>query len=81
MKHEDRIIRDAQICGGEPVLRGTRVTLRTVLASLAAGDSTKEILAAFPALKAEDVQAELPSPRRPQRKTCPFQLLRTSDEN
>jgi uncharacterized protein (DUF433 family) len=31
----DRIVRDPQICGGEPVFRGTRATLRTVLASLA----------------------------------------------
>lgn len=59
MKHEDRIVRDANICGGEPVFRGTRVTLRTVLASLAAGDSVEEIVAAFPALKAEDVQAPI----------------------
>lgn len=59
MKYEDRIVRDAKICGGEPVFRGTRVTLRTVLASLAAGDSVEEILAAFPALKAEDVQAAI----------------------
>ena len=30
---KDRIVRDAEICGGEPVFKGTRVTLRTVLAS------------------------------------------------
>jgi uncharacterized protein (DUF433 family) len=59
VKQEDRIVRDAKICGGEPVFRGTRVTLRTVLASLAADDSVQEILAAFPALKAEDVQAAI----------------------
>jgi uncharacterized protein (DUF433 family) len=59
VKKEDRIVRDVSICGGEPVFRGTRVTLRTVLASLAAGDSVEEILAAFPALKAEDVQAAI----------------------
>jgi len=59
MNHQDRIIRDPQICGGEPVFRGTRVTLRTVLASLAAGDSTDEILKDFPALKMEDVQAAI----------------------
>ena len=44
----DRIIRDPGICGGEPVFKGTRVTLRTVLASLADGDSPEEILADFP---------------------------------
>ena len=59
MNHDDKIVRDAQICGGEPVLRGTRVTLRTVLASLAAGDSVEEILADFPALNAEHVRAAI----------------------
>lgn len=59
MKQEDRIVRDSSICGGEPVFRCTRVTLRTVLASLAAGDSLEEILAAFPALKIEDVEATI----------------------
>ena len=56
---EERIIRDRGICGGEPVFKGTRVTLRTVLASLAVGDSGEQILAAFPSLKAEDVQAAI----------------------
>jgi uncharacterized protein (DUF433 family) len=59
MNHEDRIVRDPQICGGEPVFRGTRVTLRTVLASLADGDAPEAILADFPALKPEDVQAAI----------------------
>ena len=52
-----RIIREPNICGGEPVFRGTRVLLRTVLASLAAGDSAEEILADFPTLVPEDVRA------------------------
>jgi uncharacterized protein (DUF433 family) len=59
MNHAERIVRDPRICGGEPVFRGTRVTLRTVLASLAAGDSVEAILADFPALKAEDVRAAI----------------------
>lgn len=54
-----RIVRDKGICGGEPVFKGTRVTLRTVLASLADGDSAEEILANFPSLKREDVQAAI----------------------
>ncbi len=61
--HHDRfrepIVRDSQICGGEPVFKGTRVTLRTVLASLAGGDSAEDVLAAFPSLKPEDVQAAI----------------------
>ena len=55
--HEERIIRDGKICGGEPVFKGTRVTLRTVLASLADGDSAEDILSDFPSLKPEDIQA------------------------
>jgi uncharacterized protein (DUF433 family) len=30
-KYQDRILRDPEICGGEPVFKGTRVTLRSVL--------------------------------------------------
>ena len=56
---EDRIVRDPTICGGEPVFRGTRVTLRTVLSSLAAGDTIEEILADFPSLKSDDVRAAI----------------------
>lgn len=58
-RYTDRIVRDPQICGGEPVLKGTRVTLRTVLASLAQGDSVEEILKDFPTLKPEDVRAAI----------------------
>ncbi len=56
---KDRITRDAGVCGGEPVFKGTRVTLRTVLASLAAGDTATDILADFPSLKPEDIQAAI----------------------
>ena len=57
--YEERIIRDGKICGGEPVFKGTRVTLRTVLASLADGDSPEDILSDFPSLKPEDIQAAI----------------------
>lgn len=57
--YDQRIVRDRAVCGGEPVFKGTRVTLRTVLASLADGDSVQEILADFPSLKAEDVHAAI----------------------
>lgn len=59
MNYRERIIRDPQICGGEPVIRTTRVTLRTVLASLAEGATVAEILNDFPSLTAEDVQAAI----------------------
>lgn len=51
------IVRDPKVCGGEPVLKGTRVTLRTVLASFAEGASAAEILADFPTLREEHIRA------------------------
>ena len=44
-------------CGGDYVLRGTRVTVRTVLASLAEGATLDEILEDFPSLTQEQVRA------------------------
>lgn len=57
MNYEQYIVRDPKICGGEPVVKGTRVTVRTVLASLAEGASVDEILADFPTLPERDVRA------------------------
>jgi uncharacterized protein (DUF433 family) len=59
MNYRERIVRDAGIVGGEPVFKGTRVTLRTVLASLAEGSTTHEILSDFPTLSEEDVRAAI----------------------
>lgn len=53
------IVRDPAICGGEPAFRGTRVTLRTVLASLADGDSIEQILKSFPTLNQQQVGAAI----------------------
>jgi len=49
--------RRADLCGGEPVVKGTRVTVRTVLASLAEGATVEEILADFPTLSDAAVRA------------------------
>ena len=50
MQHADFIVRDPEVCGGAPVIQGTRVTLRTVLASLAEGATVDEIPTIFPPL-------------------------------
>jgi len=57
MNYHERIIRDPSICGGEPIIKGTRIPLRTVLASLAEGDTPEELLADFPSMKETDVKA------------------------
>jgi len=59
MDYLSHITRDPAICGGVPVIKGTRVPLRTVLASLADGDSVEQIVKAFPSLTAEDVWAAI----------------------
>jgi uncharacterized protein (DUF433 family) len=79
MNHTQFIVCDPEICGGQPVLRGTRVPLATVLASLAEGDTVDAILADFPTLTREHVEAaiafaansareDLPVPRSSTRK-------------
>jgi uncharacterized protein (DUF433 family) len=45
------------ICGGQPVIKGTRIPIRTVLACLAAGDTIEQILEEFPLLTPEAVRA------------------------
>ena len=57
MDYSQVIVRDPAVCGGEPVIRGTRVTLRTVLASLAEGDRFEAILRDFPTLTEDDLRA------------------------
>jgi uncharacterized protein (DUF433 family) len=57
MDYHQYILRDPQICGGEPVIKGTRVTIRTILASLAEGATIEEILKDFPTLTEKDVRA------------------------
>lgn len=53
------ITRDSGICAGEPVFTGTRVLLRTILASLADGDDEDGILSSFPTLTREQLRAAI----------------------
>lgn len=57
MNYQPYIVRDSAICGGEPVVKGTRVTVRTVLGSLAEGMTVAEILLDFPTLDENAVRA------------------------
>ena len=54
---EERIVIDPAICNGRPVVRGTRITVQTVLGFLGAGDSIEDVLEEYPALSREDVLA------------------------
>jgi uncharacterized protein (DUF433 family) len=53
----NRVTVDENICNGKPTIRGMRITVQTVLEFLLAGDSPVEILAHYPMLEAEDIDA------------------------
>jgi uncharacterized protein (DUF433 family) len=57
MSYQDRIVRDPAVCGGQPVIRGTRVLVRVILGYLAHGEPTEAILREFPSLTEDDVRA------------------------
>ena len=54
-----RITHDVTVMGGRPCIRGLRITVGTILGLLANGHSSDEVLAAYPYLEREDIQAAL----------------------
>lgn len=54
-----RITTDAGQMGGVPCLRGLRIPVATVLALVAEGQTTEEILALYPDLEADDIREAL----------------------
>jgi len=54
---EERVAIDPDVCNGRPVIRGTRITVQTVLEFLGAGDSIEEVLEGYPSLTRDDVLA------------------------
>lgn len=52
-----RITIDPQVCGGRPIVDGTRMRVSDVLDALADGVSVEELLADFPYIVREDVHA------------------------
>lgn len=53
----ERITVNPAIFGGKPIIRGRRLAVEHVLGMLAAGDSPETILAGYPWLELEDIQA------------------------
>jgi len=52
-----RITSDPDVFGGKPSLCGHRLAVEHVLAMLAAGDTSEDVLAAYPTLEPEDIRA------------------------
>lgn len=59
-----RITVNPAIFGGKPIVRGRRLAVEHVLGMLAAGDSPETILAGYPWLEPQDIQACLLYARR-----------------
>ena len=57
MEYLHEFTKDPDTCGGEYTIRGTRITVRTILASLAEGATIEEIMLDFPSLTKKKVQA------------------------
>ncbi len=53
----DRISVDPAVCHGKACIRGTRIMVSVVLDNVAAGIPRSEILASYPSLKPEDIDA------------------------
>ncbi|MEO8659498.1 MAG: DUF433 domain-containing protein [Bryobacteraceae bacterium] len=55
----ERITRNPDVMGGKPCIRGTRVTVGTIVGLVASGRSPAEIAGAYPYLDEEDVRQAL----------------------
>ena len=55
----DRIEINPRICGGQPVIKGTRIPVAVILEQLADGESWDSLLRGFPELTRADIQAAL----------------------
>jgi uncharacterized protein (DUF433 family) len=53
------IISDPNIMMGKPVIKGTRMTVELIIEKLAAGETSDQILEAYPRLTQQSIQAAL----------------------
>ena len=59
MDWRDHITSQPQVCHGKPCIAGTRIMVTVVLDNLAAGFTPDEIVATYPSLTIESVQAAI----------------------
>jgi len=53
----ERITSRQDVFAGKPIVRGMRISVELILSLLAQGESPSDILADYPDLEAEDIQA------------------------
>ncbi|HEV7488029.1 MAG TPA: DUF433 domain-containing protein [Thermoanaerobaculia bacterium] len=59
VRDDQRISIDPNICFGKPRIRGTRIWIDLIIENVAAGASDDDILNAYPALTADDINAAM----------------------
>jgi uncharacterized protein (DUF433 family) len=55
----ERIEINPRVCGGQPVIEGTRIPVAVILDQLADGETWDSLLEGFPELKRADIQSAL----------------------
>jgi len=55
----EHLVTDPQICGGKPVIRGTRIMVKNILGMVAGGYTVQRIVEAHPELSPATVSAAL----------------------
>jgi uncharacterized protein (DUF433 family) len=59
MNDLDRVQIDPEVMLGQPVIRGTRLPVYVLVEAIAEGDSTDDLLAAYPFLSKDDIHQAL----------------------
>ncbi len=53
----DRITLSPDLCNGKATIRGLRITVKTILEFISAGEDVKELLFQYPDLEEADIEA------------------------
>ncbi len=56
---QEFFIRDPKVCGGELCAKGTRIPVTVILDNFAEGNSREQILASYPTVRPEHLDAAL----------------------
>jgi uncharacterized protein (DUF433 family) len=49
------IVSNPDICNGRPVIKGTRITVKSVMSFVKAGNKDKKVLKSYPRINGEDL--------------------------
>jgi uncharacterized protein (DUF433 family) len=60
----ERIEINPRVCGGQPVIKGTRIPVAVILEQLAGNESWDSLLVGYPELTRDDIHAALEYARR-----------------